>query len=225
MSANKIIEVLIPAFNEEKFVYETVKAVMSVPEVDRVLVVDDGSSDKTALKARRAGARVISLKRNMGKGEALNYGIKYLNEPWAIVLLDADLGASAAEARHLLTPLLKDEADMTVAQFSGFTRRAGFGLVKGLAREGIKRYTGLLMESPLSGQRALTGQVLKKTVPFASGFGVEVKLTISAVRNGFRVIEVPVDMNHNETKMDLGGFLHRGKQFWHVARVLVRAGQ
>lgn len=224
MSAGKEVEALIPAYNEEDYIYETVQAVLSLPEINGVLVVDDGSTDATAVKARLAGARVLSLAGNAGKGEALNRGIKELVAR-VVVLLDADLGASAVEAVRLVMPVLNDEADMTVARFPRSSRKAGFGLVKRLAREGIRWYTGLVMESPLSGQRAMTRQVLQKITPFAGGFGVEVGLTIAAVRHGFRVVEVPVNMRHKETGRDLEGFLHRGKQFWHVARVLARAGR
>jgi len=224
MPAGKEVEALIPAYNEEDYIYETVQAVLSLPEINGVLVVDDGSTDATAVKARLAGARVLSLAGNAGKGEALNRGIKELVAR-VVVLLDADLGTSAVEAGRLVLPVLNDEADMTVARFPRSSRKAGFGLVKRLAREGIRWYTGLVMESPLSGQRAVTRQVLQKITPFAGGFGVEVGLTIAAVRHGFRVVEVPVNMRHKETGRDLEGFLHRGKQFWHVARVLARAGR
>lgn len=222
MRANKQAIVIIPAFNEEEKISETVRAVLSVPEVTNVLVVDDGSTDHTASAARLAGAKVLSLPSNVGKGKALNYGLGKIREGNAevIVLLDADLGATAKEAARLLAPVLEGKADMTVARFPASARKAGFGLVKRLAAEGIRYYTGLKTGSPLSGQRAMTREVLFCVTPFASGFGVEVALTIKAARAGFRILEVPVNMGHKETGRNLRGFLHRGKQFWHVVRTL-----
>lgn len=219
MPENKTVGVIIPAYNEAEHIYETVQAVFSIPEVGDVLVVDDGSSDGTGSIARRAGARVLALPFNLGKGGALNEGIGKITAA-VVVLLDADLGLTAREAGCLLTPVLKGEADMTIACFPRPVRKAGFGLVKRLAKEGIRYYTGLTVQSPLSGQRALTRDVLQSVLPFASGFGAEVSLTIKAARKGFRILEVPVKMTHQETGRDLPGFLHRGKQFWHVARVL-----
>ncbi len=219
MPVKKTAMAIIPAFNEEERIFETVRAVFSIPEIDGVLVVDDGSTDGTAGAARLAGAQVLSLPSNRGKGEALNQGVAKI-KPDVVVLLDADLGGTAQEAGRLLMPVLEGEADMAVALFPGSARKAGFGLVRRLARAGIKFYTGLDMQSPLSGQRALTKEVLRRVIPFASGFGVEVALTIKAARAGFRILEVPVNMGHKETTRDLPGFLHRGRQFWHVARTL-----
>ncbi len=222
MGKKQAVSVLVPAYNEATRIKDTVQAVLSIPEVVEVLVVDDGSTDATADVARASGARVIRLSRNLGKGEALNRGATCCMHD-VVLLIDADLGASAVEARNLLFPILAGEADMTVARFPRAGRKGGFGLVKGLARAGIRWYTGLVMESPLSGQRAMTREVLQRLVPFASGFGVEVGMTIKAARLGFRVQEVPVLMTHRETGRDLKGFLHRGKQFWHVVRVLWQA--
>ncbi|MFA5384959.1 MAG: glycosyltransferase family 2 protein [Eubacteriales bacterium] len=219
MPSGKKVEVLIPAYNEEERISETVSAILNVPEIDGVLVVDDGSTDDTAIKARLAGARVVSLPVNSGKGEALNRGVKELTAE-IIVFLDADLGPSAAEVKRLVDPVISGAADMTIARFPKSKRKGGFGLVKRLAGEGIRRHTGLVMESPLSGQRAMTRRVAEKTAPFATGFGVEVSMTITAAKQGFRILEVPVNMRHKETGRNWKGFIHRGKQFWHVALVL-----
>lgn len=221
MSIKRVVA-LIPAFNEEKYIGATVASLAALPEVNEIVVVDDASSDRTAELAAAAGARVIKIPKNSGKGAALNRGSAEI-DAGVIMLLDGDLGEAAGEARWLLEPVLAGQADMTVAQFPPPRRKGGFGLVKGLARIGIKFYTGLEMQSPLSGQRVMTRQVMEKLLPFASGYGVEVGLTIKAARAGFKVLEVPVQMTHAETGRDLKGFWHRGRQFCHVARVLARA--
>ncbi|AGL01997.1 glycosyltransferase family 2 protein [Desulfoscipio gibsoniae] len=221
MSAKRVVA-LIPAYNEAKYIAATVTALAALPEVDEIVVVDDASTDRTAELAAAAGARVISLPANSGKGAALNKGSDQIKAN-IVMLLDGDLGDSAKEARLLLEPVLTGLADMTVAHFPPPRRKGGFGLVKGLARKGIKFYTGLEMQSPLSGQRVMTRPVMDKLLPFASGYGVEVGLTIKAARAGFKVLEVPVQMTHAETGRDLKGFWHRGRQFCHIARALARA--
>jgi glycosyltransferase involved in cell wall biosynthesis len=221
MSAKQVVA-LIPAYNEEKYIAATVASLAALPGVSEIVVVDDASSDRTAELAAAAGARVVRLPKNSGKGAALNRGSREIKAD-IVMLLDGDLGDAAKEARWLLEPVLAGRADMTVAHFPPPRRKGGFGLVKGLARNGIKFYTGLNMQSPLSGQRVMTRAVMDKLLPFASGYGVEVGLTIKAARAGFRVLEVPVQMTHAETGRDLKGFWHRGKQFCHVARVLARA--
>ncbi len=221
MSAKRVVA-LIPAYNEAKNITATVAALSELSEVNEVVVVDDASTDQTGDLAVAAGARVISMYSNKGKGAALNEGSKQI-EADVVMLLDGDLGYSARDARLLLEPVLDGRADMTVAHFPPPRLKGGFGLVKGLARKGIKFFTGLEMQSPLSGQRVMTRPVMDKLLPFASGYGVEVGLTIKAARSGFKVLEVPVQMTHAETGRDLKGFLHRGRQFYHVARVLARA--
>lgn len=213
------ISVVIPAHNESERIVDTIKGIQSIPEVSEIIVVDDASTDVTADLAQKAGATVISLPDNMGKGEALNRGVASSSGD-IIALLDGDLGISSAQARALMLPVLNNEADMTIAQFPRAQKKGGFGLVKNLARSGILHFAGIESQAPLSGQRAMTRQVLERVVPFASGYGVEVALTIKVAREGFRVMEVPTQMSHAETGRDLKGFLHRGKQFVHVARVL-----
>jgi len=227
VSAGKAVAALIPAYNEAERIFETVRAVLAVPEIADVLVVDDGSLDGTAGAARRAGARVLSLPANAGKGEALNRGAAIINAE-VVALLDADLGSTAREVRRLLIPVLEGSADLVIAGFPGSARKkgkGGLGLVKRLARTGIKLFTGLELNSPLSGQRALTREVLRLVTPFAAGFGVEVALTVKAARAGFRLLEVPVEMRHRESGRDLRGFLHRGKQFWDVTKTMWELGR
>lgn len=215
------VSIVIPAYNEADTIEATVRAALSIPEVDEVLVVDDHSGDGTAEAARAAGARVFSLPRNSGKGAALNYGIRQaIGE--VVVLLDADLGVSAAQARKLVLPILAGEADVSIARFPRARRKGGFGLVKGLARNGIRYFTGLEMQSPISGQRALRREALEKLVPLAGGYGVEVGMTVDAARFGYRLIEVPVEMTHKETGRDVRGFLHRGRQFRDIAFTLLK---
>ena len=216
------ISVLIPAYNEEAFIYDTVKAVSFLPEDKEILVVDDCSIDQTVARAKAAGAKVITLPYNMGKGEALNQGAKKITGD-IVLLLDADLGSSAGEARHLLWPILNGEADLTIARFPPARQKGGFGFVKGLARVGIRYYTGIKAKAPLSGQRAIRRDVFLKVLPLASHFGVEVSMTIKAARLGFRVCEVPVQMRHKETGRNLKGFIHRSRQFYDVLKVLALA--
>ncbi|MBO8127705.1 MAG: glycosyltransferase family 2 protein [Peptococcaceae bacterium] len=216
-----MVSVVIPAFNEADRIGDTVRAAKSLPGIDEIVVVDDCSNDGTADEAAKNGARVLRLPYNQGKGQALNHGIREARGD-ILVFLDGDLGATAKEAAKLIQPILRDEADLTVGCFPKARKKGGFGLVKGLARYGIARYTGLNIQSPISGQRAMRRRVAEKLLPLASGYGVEVYMTIMAARHGFRILEVPVNMTHRETGRDLKGFLHRGRQFRDIFLTLVR---
>jgi hypothetical protein len=215
---------MIPARDEADRVKATVETVRALPSVDRVIVIDDGSTDDTATLAAEAGAHVLRLTTGAGKGDALNAGLGLLGSDDTVLLLDADLGTSASHAEDLLEPVLAGHADMTVATFPRPPHKAGFGLVKGLARRGIRvlGHRGFVAAAPLSGQRALAPEALRAVAPFASGYGVEVACTIKALRAGVRVLEVPTQMTHAHSGRDLVGFVHRGRQLLHVARALAR---
>ncbi|MHB8925416.1 MAG: glycosyltransferase family 2 protein [Coriobacteriia bacterium] len=215
---------LIPAHNEELCVGRTVRAASGIPAVSRVVVVDDGSSDDTSSMARDAGAEVIRLERNAGKGGALNAGLHHVRDDADVVLLlDADLGETAASGAALLGPVLSGDADMTVGVLPKPPGSGGFGLVKGVARLGIRSLGGGFETSaPISGQRALNRAAWQAATPFAAGYGAEVALTVRALRAGLRVLEVPVRMTHAATGKDLAGFVHRGRQFAHIVTTLAR---
>ncbi|MFZ5596606.1 MAG: glycosyltransferase family 2 protein [Bacillota bacterium] len=223
MPANSV-SAIIPAFNEERTIGRTIAGVWDIPAMTQVIVVDDGSMDGTADEAARFGARVIRLEKNIGKGGAINAGAGLAGGD-IILLLDADIGESATRAAILLEPLLGGGADMAIAAFPRPANKGGFGFVQLLAGNGIKFFTGIKAEAPLSGQRAMIRKVFLDMLPVARGFGVEVDLTIKAVRKGYRVIEVPVCLSHRITGRDLKGFIHRGRQFYHVARTLLSLGR
>ena len=215
------VSAVIPAFNEADRVEATLRGVLSIDEVDEVLLVDDGSTDGTAAVARNvSGVRVIVQDRNRGKGAAVNRGVEE-SRGEILLLLDADLGETAKYATLLLRPILQDDADLTIAVLPAARRPGGFGFVLQTAAWGIRRCTGFVARAPLSGQRAIRKSLLHRIGGVASGFGVEVCMTIDALRAGARVLEVDVDFAHRETGRDIRGFLHRFRQFRHVLRAVL----
>lgn len=214
---------IVPAHDEALRIRETVVAARSVTAIDRVIVVDDGSADGTADLARSAGAEVVSLEKNSGKGRALETGLSLLEDEVRVaVFLDADLGETASQADLLIEPVLSGEVDMAVGTLPSPPASGGFGLVKGLARWGVHRLCGYRAHQPLSGQRALTRAAWTTALPFPPGFGIEVALTVRVVRSGLVVREVPTTMTHAATGRDLAGFVHRGRQFIAVVAALAR---
>src|SRR4051794_26551973 len=183
----------------------------------RVLVADDGSTDATAAVARAAGAEVVSQPRPVGKGGATTAAARRVLDttsrpgPPVVVLCDGDLGASARHLDRLARAIQDGEGDLAVAAFQ---RRVGGGVgaAVGFARAALRRLTGLNLTAPISGQRALRGEVLAVVTPFAPRFGMEIGMTTDAHRAGFRVIEVPLDLEHRATGRSLRGFAHRARQ-------------
>ncbi|MFF0309059.1 glycosyltransferase [Streptosporangium sp. NPDC004379] len=218
--------VIIPAKDEADRIGATVAAATALPGVDLVVVVDDGSTDRTGRVAKAAGARVVRHSRNRGKAAAMESGAEAVRlfdgeSPRNLLFLDADLGETARTAAPLIEPVASGEADMTIAVFVTRVKLGGHGFVVRLAREGIERATGWTPAQPLNGQRCLTRAAFEAARPLAHGFGVETALTIDLLRRGFRVREVEVEMAHRATGTDWRAQVHRARQFRDVARALL----
>lgn len=222
---------LLPAYNEAERIATTIAALRARSEIHEIVVLDDGSTDGTADLARSAGASLVLTKKNGGKGAALSAAYAASRDLGDVfLLLDADLGASAGEGVKLLLPIALGQAEMTVGmlppdpEFAATGQSGGKGFVVRLARWGIERRTGQTFQQPLSGQRAVRREVLEALGgAFAPGFGVEVDLTVRAIRAGFRVLEVETEFRHKVTGGDWTGIRHRARQFRDVARIVLAA--
>lgn len=223
--------VVIPAKDEAARVGATVAAARTIPGVDVVIVVDDGSADTTSAVAERAGAIVMSHSRNRGKAAALETGANAVAAidsrerravPRMLLFLDADLEDTAAAAGALIEPVRDGEVAMTIATLPAQREGAGggHGLVVTLARDGIRSAVGFTAEQPLSGQRCLTRAAYQAARPLAFGFGVETGLTIDLLRAGYRIREVPVPFHHRVTGTDMASQLHRARQYRDVMLAL-----
>jgi hypothetical protein len=210
-SAAARVVALIPCKDGESSIAETVTALMNEPAVDEVVVIDDGSMDRTSEKAASVGARVVRLRDNVGKAAALKVGIDATPDADVYLLVDADTRATAAETVHLLPQVLRDEADLVIGVLPSAGGRGGFGVVRDVAAKGIRRATGFDVKAPLSGQRAVRAELLR-SLELSPRFGVEVGMTIDAINSGARVAEREVQMDHQHHGKTLGGFLHRGTQ-------------
>ena len=198
-------------------------ALKSIEYIQHIYVINDGSTDKTYDMADSVdGIDVVNQYPNRGKGEALYRGLQLaLKDSDIIVFADADLEESARDVEKLIVPILEDRADVTIAKFPPAKRKGGFGFVKKLAGEGVYINTGKRMDTVLSGQRAFKSEVLRRINVRYKGYGVELGMLIDILNRGYSVMEVDVNMYHNETGRDLSGFIHRGKQFWQILTVLI----
>lgn len=219
----KRITVILPAYNEEDRIAATISSLHNSNYVNRILVIDDGSKDQTSKVAEAAGAEVYRMTVNAGKGYAMQQGVeKSIQDSDIIIFLDADVGESASEIDKLIEPIFLGEADVTIARFPAAKKKGGVGLVKNLAKYGVRFYTGKTITTSLSGQRAFRAEVLKSFGKIPADYGVEVGMTIDLLRMGYRIQEVDVNMTHRETGRNLKGFIHRGKQFYQILATLIR---
>ena len=223
-AGGRALAVIVAARNEADRVGDTVAALRGALPEATIWVADDASGDGTAEFALAAGAQVVSRGRPHGKGAnvtaAAEAALSVAPEPRLVLLCDGDLGASAARLTPLVAAVEAGECDLAVASFS---RRVGggFGLALGFAHWAIQRLCGAEATAPISGQRALRVEALRASLPFARGFGMEIGMTVDAVRAGYRLGEYELDLEHRATGRSLSGFLHRGAQLRDFARAYV----
>jgi glycosyltransferase involved in cell wall biosynthesis len=216
------LAVVVAARNEADRIGATVSALREAFPDAAIWVADDASGDGTAERALAAGAQVVSRGRRHGKGAnvtaAAEAALSATPAPDLFLLCDGDLGASAGRLAPLVAAVRAGECDLAVASFS---RRVGggFGIALRFARWSIRSLCRAETTAPISGQRALRIEVLRATLPFATGFGMEIGMTVDAVRAGYRLGEYEVDLEHRATGRTAGGFRHRGAQLRDFVRV------
>jgi glycosyltransferase involved in cell wall biosynthesis len=209
------LAVIVAARNEADRIAATLAALRTALPGAALWVADDASADGTAEAAMAAGAQVVSRGRPHGKGAnvtaAAEAALSVEPAPRLILLCDGDLGDSAGRLAPLVAAVERGECDLAVAAFS---RRVGggFGLALGFAAWAIRRLCGFEPKAPISGQRALRVEALRAALPFARGYGMEIGMTVDAVRAGYRVREYELDLSHRATGRSLAGFAHRGRQ-------------
>lgn len=217
------LAVVMAAYNEEAAVGHVVKDTPS--EVlglsTEVIVVVDGSTDDTALVAEEAGALVCDVPENRGQGASLRLGYHLARERGAryIITTDADGQWRAADMERVVAPVLAGEAD-----FVNGSRRLGSTANRDLARNvGVVVFAGLIsaltgkrVTDPASGLRAITAE-LSAAVVLDQPQYQSAELLISAAMGGFRIVEVPIDMQKRRSgKSKKGGNLAYGWRFGKV---------
>jgi glycosyltransferase involved in cell wall biosynthesis len=215
------IAVIVAARNEVERMPATLAALREALPSAVLWVADDASTDGTAEAAMVAGAHVVTRRRPHGKGRnvaaAADAALSAEPPPRLVLLCDADLGGTARELGALVAAVERDECDLAIAAFKA-REGGGFGVAVAFARWAIRRRSGYTAEAPLSGQRAMKARVLRSILPPAVGFGLETGMTIDALRAGWRVKELELDLAHRATGRTPGDFAHRARQLLDSAR-------
>ncbi|NLF39236.1 glycosyltransferase family 2 protein [bacterium] len=191
---------IVPAFNEQDAVQSVLADLAcNAPAVD-VLVVNDGSTDATAMRAREAGATVVTLPVNLGIGGAVQTGFRYaLDHGYAVALqFDGDGQHCAAEIAKLVAPIEAGTADAVIgSRFLGTdgykstpARRAGIRLFEAVNRLLIHQR----ITDNTSGFRAYNGRAIGLLAREYPHDYPEPEAVILMGRNGLRIAEVPVSM-------------------------------
>jgi glycosyltransferase involved in cell wall biosynthesis len=196
---------IVPAYNEEASIGRVVDELRAFDDGLEVLVVDDGSTDRTADVARERGARVVSLPFNLGIGGAVQTGFRYAWERGfdVAVRVDGDGQHAPAELDAVLAPVLAGEADVVVgSRFIGGdgyrssrSRRVGIRLLA----LSVSALTRQRVTDPTSGFQAANRKGIRL---FAADYPhdyPEAEAAVMVAKHALRLREVPVAMRARET--------------------------
>lgn len=201
IDSGKKLCIIIPAYNEERNIAGVIKAVRNALPEGTIVVVNDGSKDKTAETAISHGATVLSLPVNVGYGAALQTGFKYsLKNGFRFsLIMDADGQHIAEEAHKVLTPVMQGIADLAVgSRYSGdnvyrgsMIRMLGSLIFSKLASWSL----GFKVTDPTSGFQAMNRRTIEFfcSPVYPSDFP-DADILIATKRAGLKIVEVPVKM-------------------------------
>ena len=185
---------VVPAFNEAAAIADVVRGISGI--VDKVLVVNDGSTDATAARARAAGAEVIAHPRNLGKGCAVRTGLAHVSAgPFThVLLLDGDMQHLPHEAPRLIAEAARTGADVVLGerQFRREVTPASRYHTNSIGSWALSSFIGLSIRDTQCGFRLFKLDALRGIRLKATSYDIETEMLIKVRRRGGRVSTVPV---------------------------------
>ena len=194
------IVAIIPAYNEEKTLGKIITKTQL--HVTTVIVVNDGSTDKTAEVAEKQGATILIHKKRLGYGAALKNGLAYAKKLQAdiIITLDADDQHNPDEIPHLINRIIAEQTDIVIgSRFlygednTPFIKRAGIKLITNLTNHG-----GVKLTDAQSGFRAYTEKALRDIELSENGMGISTEIIVKSMKSHRKISEVPIRISYPE---------------------------
>jgi glycosyltransferase involved in cell wall biosynthesis len=194
--ANERIVAVIPALNAERSIGEVIRGTRK--ELESVIVVDDGSTDRTSAIARTNGATLLRHVVNRGKGRALKTAFAYAlqNGFDGVITLDADGQHLPSEIPKLLRARRETMADLIIGGRSHhfeamITRRR---MANQISAWSIAKASGTHVTDSQSGFRFYSANLIRNVKPRADGFALESEVIVRAGRGGYKVLTIPIEL-------------------------------
>lgn len=205
------VAVIVPCLDEAAAIGQVVTDFRRVLPEAEIVVVDNGSTDRTAEVAARHGATVL-VERRRGKGHAVRRAFRAV-EADAYLLVDGDGTYSPEDAPRLLAPVLRGEADVAIGGRLAPGSGSRFHPLNRLGNRLFLAVVNLVFSTRvgdlLTGYRAMSREFVKSAPVLARGFELETELTVLALERGFRTIELPIHLAERapgtRSKIRIGG--------------------
>ena len=223
----KNLIIFVPAYNEEKSIFNLIKEIPSFPNINqKVIVINDGSTDNTSATAKKAGAIVISNKKNLGLGYSFKIGlVEALKEDADIVVvLDGDGQYNPKHINKLISPILRDEADLV--QGNRFLTGEGYesSSIRILGNKIISIFLSRILlrlaevYDVQSSFRAFNGSLATVLVKEIVGkYNYAQEMFIIASLHGYKIKQIPVQCSkrrYGQSRLIRNPFIHLIKILW-----------
>jgi glycosyltransferase involved in cell wall biosynthesis len=198
-SAERILGVIVPAYNEEQTIELVLRRVLEQPCVQQVVVVDDCSKDSTLAIAQRAASdsRVVVKHHevNRGKGAAIRTGLDSITAP-LVIIQDADLEYDPFDYAKLISPIRRGRADV-VFGIRGFAGHSAYSFWFVVGNQMVTTATNILFNCYIhdmeTGFKVMRSSLMRRLGLRGDRFDVEPQITGRVLRLGYRIYEVPIE--------------------------------
>ncbi len=202
-----MLSVIIPVYNEELTIREVIEKVLSVPIEKEIIIVDDGSTDRTTEILEKEKEKVTIVYNsliNIGKGAAVRIGLEHVRGD-IIIIQDGDLELNPAEYPIILTPIIEGKSDVVYG--SRFLKGEGIkktSLINWLANKFLTLLTNILYSANLTDMetayKAFKTEVIRKIKLKSLCFEIEPEITAKTLRLGYKICEVPISYHPRRIK-------------------------
>ena len=196
---DRVLGVIVPAFNEERSIEQVVRRVLREPLVQQVVIVDDCSTDGTLAAGRRCASdprvMVKHHETNLGKGAAIRTGLEAITAP-LVLIQDADLEYDPADYSKLVSPILRTRADVVYGT-RGFAGHSAYSYWFVVGNRLVTTATNILFNCYIqdmeTGFKVMRTSLMRRLGLRGNRFDIEPEITGRILRLGYRIYEVPID--------------------------------
>ena len=196
-----LISIIVPCFNEKKYIEETIERILKQDYLNKeIIIVDDGSNDGTTeilrSKIEQKVSKIIYLKKNLGKGNAIQEAINFVTGD-IIIIQDADLEYNPGDYKKMISPFINDNADVVYgSRFINNEKRRVIYFINTIANKIITFFLNCLLNLNFTdvetGYKAFKTEFIRKIKLKEKGFGFEMEITIKLNKNLAKFYEVGV---------------------------------